>query len=282
MRRIIFTGVLAAVAGVSMLAAQQAPPAQPGQAAQPAQPAGPAPKSPEEAKALQALFSTQDPDAMIKAADEFLATYSDTQFKEHVLTLEAEAYNQKGDWMKAQIAAEDALKVNPKSIRPNMLVGQIIAQHTGERDLDKTEKLAKADKSLNAALESLNGPKPNPTMTDQQWNEAKAFMMAEIHNDLGLVAIDRKNYDGAISEFKEAVAGDPTQGAYEARLASAYQSAGKNNEAIAECDKMLANPQLHPQIRQFVTNVRNVAVKAGGQPATRPGAPPAAPPAEKK
>jgi uncharacterized protein HemY len=157
-----------------------------------------------------------------------------------------------------------------------MMVGEIIAVHTGDRDLDKTEKLASADKHLNTALELLQtSPKPNPQLTDQQWTEAKTFMTAQVHNDLGLVAMARKNWDAAISEFKTALAGDPQQGAYGARLAKAYQSAGKNNESIAECDRMLADPQLHPAIKSFVTAVRGEAVKAGGQPATPPGAPPA-------
>jgi hypothetical protein len=43
------------------------------------------------------------------------------------------------------------------------------------------------------------------------------------------------------------------------RLASAYESAGKHDEAIATVDKVLADPQLHPQIKQVATNIKNVA-----------------------
>jgi hypothetical protein len=49
------------------------------------------------------------------------------------------------------------------------------------------------------------------------------------------------------------------------RLASALQSSGKNDEAIALCDKILAVPNLHAQIKQVVTNIRAAAVKAGGK-----------------
>jgi len=68
----------------------------------------------------------------------------------------------------------------------------------------------------------------------------------------------------AAAEFKTAVDNDP-QGAYMVREASALQSAGKNDEAIALCDKIAADPQAHPQIKQVAQQVRAAAVKAGGK-----------------
>jgi hypothetical protein len=49
------------------------------------------------------------------------------------------------------------------------------------------------------------------------------------------------------------------------RQASALQSAGKNDEAIALCDKVVAIPDVHPQIKQVATQIRAAAVKAGGK-----------------
>jgi hypothetical protein len=48
------------------------------------------------------------------------------------------------------------------------------------------------------------------------------------------------------------------------RLASALQSTGKNDEAIAIVDKLLADPQLHPQIKAVATQVKNAATAAKG------------------
>ena len=110
-------------------------------------------------------------------------------------------------------------------------------------------------------------------LTDEQWEEVKKFTIAEVHSALGVVALDRKNFDEAVKEFGTAYTLDP-QASYGARLASAQQSAGKNDDAIATCDKILADPQLHPQIRQLTQVVRANAVKAKAAGA--------APPAEKK
>jgi tetratricopeptide (TPR) repeat protein len=260
----ILTGILAVAAGISSfgppsLLAQQ-PPAKQGQAQ--GQGMVPGAKSPGESQAIIALVQAQgNADATIKAAEDLLGKYADTTFKETALLAEAEAYRSKNDPDKAQIYGERVVEVNPKSFQATLLLGEILASRTRENDLDKEEKLTKADKYLNSTIDNLKtATKPNPQITDQQWEDGKKWITAQAHNDLGLVALTRKKYDVAITEFKTAADGDP-QPAYSVRLASAYQLAGKNDEAIAICDKLLADPQLHPQIKAVATNVKAAASK---------------------
>jgi len=141
-----------------------------------------------------------------------------------------------------------------------MQLGELIMQHVGENDLDKEEQLSKSEKDFNQALESLD-TRPNTGISDAQWEEAKKFMRAELQNDLGLAAIKRKKYDAAVADFKLAIEGDP-QPAYQVRLAMAYQKTGKNDEALAICDKLLADPQLHPAIKQVAQGVQKMATQA--------------------
>jgi tetratricopeptide (TPR) repeat protein len=284
MKRLILTGMLALSTGI-VLTAQQQPAARPGQpgqpaaapAGQPGQPAapagqpgaapaakGPAPKSEAEAKALQALFNAQtDPDATIKAADDILTNFPDTDYKEAVLGLQINAYRQKRDAPKALVATERLIAANPQSFQGRLIQAELLTEQTGERDLDKEEKLGKAEKNLNEVLELLKtAAKPAPNMSDADWEEGKKFLNAQVHNDFGMIALSRKQFDKAVTEFQTANTTDPEQPAYEARLALALQSAGKNQEAVAICDKMLAKPDLHPQIKTFVTNVKTQAQKA--------------------
>ena len=265
MKRIILTGILAMATGLSSLMAQQAkqqkgqPQQQPGQ---PAEQMVPGAKSAGESKAVIAMFQAQqqqNADAVIKTADELVMNFADSIFKESALLAEAEAYRQKGDLDKATIFNERALDSNAKSFQAMLALGEILATRTRENDLDKEEKLTKADKYLNGTIEALKtAVKPNPQLPDAQWDEIKKFMTAQAHNDLGLVALTRKKYDVAITEFKVAYDGD-AQPAYQVRLASAYQSSGNNQEAITICDKLLADPQLHPQIRQVAQQIKNAA-----------------------
>ena len=269
MKRIILTGILATATGLSSLMAQQAkqqkgqPQGQPQQQqGQPAEQMVPGAKSAGESKAVIAMFQAQqqqNADAVIKTADELVMNFADSIFKESALLAEAEAYRQKGDYDKATIFNERALDSNAKSFQAMLALGEILAQRTRENDLDKEEKLTKADKYLNGTIEALKtAVKPNPQLPDAQWEEIKKFMTAQAHNDLGLVALTRKKYDVAITEFKVAYDGD-AQPAYQVRLASAYQSSGNNQEAIVICDKLLADPQLHPQIRQVAQQIKNAA-----------------------
>jgi tetratricopeptide (TPR) repeat protein len=240
-----------------------------------AQPKPPAPKSKEEGAALMALFGAQsDPDATIKNAEDLLTKYSDTDFKDTALLLEARAYQMKGDQVKAQIYATKTLEVNPHSFQASLMLGELIMGSTHENDLDKEERLTKAEKSFHQAMDDVSAAtKPNPQVTDQQWDEAKKSIMAEAHSGLGLIALSfRKKYDVAITEFKTAGELDP-QPAYEVRLASANQASGKNDEAIAIADKVLAAPNLDPRIKTVAQSVKNDAVKA--KAAAKPPAPPA-------
>jgi len=251
MKKIIVAGLVVCAAGALGLMAQTAD--------------QPKVKSKGEMEAVNAVMTAanqNNPDAVIKAADELVTKYSDTAFKEVALFLEARAYQQKHDNEKAQIYGERALDINPKNYQAELLVGEILAINTRENDLDKEERLAKAEKLLNDSIVNVQAaPKPNPQLTDAQWDEGKKYVAAEAHNDLGLVDLTRKKYDAAITEFRTAQEMDP-QPAYQVRLASALQSAGKNDEAIAICDKLLADPNLHPTIKSVAENVKKTATAA--------------------
>jgi tetratricopeptide (TPR) repeat protein len=267
MKRILLAGILVLATGTSGLMAQGKKGQQQGQQQQPAQQQQqqmvPGAKSPGESQAVIALFQAQqqnNSDAVIKAADELVTKYADSIFKESAFLAEAQAYQMKGDLDKAQIYNERALDVNPKSFQASLALGEMLAQRTRENDLDKEEKLTKADKYLNGTIETLKtAEKPNPQLPDAQWEEAKKYLTARAHNGLGLVALDRKKYEVAITEFKTAAEGDPSEPTFQVRLASAYQMSGNNAEAAAICDKLLADPNLHPQIRAAAQQIKNAA-----------------------
>lgn len=263
MKTIILTGILAAAAGCSALMAQPAQVTQ----SQPAPAQNqPKPKSNPEAQAVNAMIQARSagPDAMIKAAEDLVTKFADTEFKELAYTFEAQAYQQKGDYLKAEFYDEEILKINPKNGDASLQLGELIVNHTGENDLDKEEKLGKAEKLLNQSIENVKAaPKPNPQLTDAQWEGYKKQEIAEAQSDLGRAAMLRKKYDDAVSAYKSASDTDP-QPAYQAYMAQAYQKAGKNDEALAICDKMLSDAQLNPQIKQYVQNVQRAATAAKG------------------
>jgi tetratricopeptide (TPR) repeat protein len=252
MKRTIFAGLIAAVAGAGLMA-QQAQ-----------QHRGPAPKSKGEQDALMALFNSQnDPDATIKNAEDLLSKYKDTDFKDTALMMEAHAYQAKRDDDRAQVFAEKALDANPKNFQASLLLGESTAQHIRENDLNKEEELTKAEKYLNQTIDTLKtAEKPNPQLTDEQWDGFKKQLTAQAESGLGICALDRKKYDDAVADFKSASETDPQEPVYVVRLASAYQQSHKYDEAIAAADKALAMPNLNPQVKQAAMGIKAEATKA--------------------
>jgi tetratricopeptide (TPR) repeat protein len=220
-----------------------------------------------EGEAYNAMVMAQqqnNPDAVIAAAENLLTKYADTQFKDTALSLEAEAYRQKGDWEKSEIFADRALEANPKNFQSALTAGEVLVQHTRDTDLDKDDKLAKANKYLQQAIDNVKvATKPNPQITDAQWSDFQKGIEGQATSDMGLAAMTNKKWEDAIADFKKAGDIDP-QPAYEVRLASAYQASGKYDDAIATCDKVLAAPNLNPRVKQVADTIKAQSTRLKG------------------
>jgi tetratricopeptide (TPR) repeat protein len=277
MKRTILAGILIVAAGGSGMVAQKGN--QKGAPAQTGQQKGPVAKSKAEQDAVMAMINAQNPDQLIAAAENLLTKYADTEFQDTALFLEASAYQRKGDADKAQVYAERALAANPKNFQASLMLAESIAQHTRENDLDKEDRLARAEKYANDTIATLNvAEKPNPQMTDQQWGDIKKDLIAQTHDALGMSAMMRKKYDVAINEFKMSVEGAAQpEPAYRVRLASAYSSAGQYDEAIKLAEKVMSEADIPTQIKQVAQSIRATATVAK-QKAAGGGGPPSAPP----
>ncbi len=238
-------------------------------AAQPAEPQGspiakqPQVKSQKEAQAVMAIVNAQDPDARIKAANDLVNNFADSEFKPLALYFAAVSYQQKNDYNDMVIYAERTLQADPNHYQALLLLAQAIAMRTREFDLDREEKLKTAETDAAKALEILKtAPRPNPTISDAQWEEAKKDLAAQAHEAFAMAAVARNQSDKAIEEFKTAIASsstpDPTT---MVRLAAVYNKAEKYDDAIATLDKVLAAPDLNATVKQVAQNERNRSVQ---------------------
>ena len=239
-----------------------------------AQPKAPQAKSQKEVDALMAIQNATTPDARLAAIDNLLTKFADTEFKVMALNMAAATAQQKGDTDKMIIYAERTLEADPKSYSAMLMLAQAWAGRTKEFDLDKEEKLGKAEKYAKDSLTALQtAEKFRPDITDEQWAAYKKDSIAQAHEALGSVAMTRKKYDVAIAEYKlaldNAASPDP---ATMVRLGAAYSQSGKHDEAIAQLDKVLAIPDAHPQVKQVAQaeKARAVAAKGGAKPAAPP------------
>jgi len=248
MKRTILTGVAIMAAGLFGLAAQT-----------PA-PKDMKPKSSAERKAVMAIQSATDPDATIKASEELVTKFADSDYKEYALQMEASAYKTKGDKDQARVVAERCLQVNPKNFLMQLMIADIITPNIKKFDLDHDKEVAEVTKLYTDAIENAKvAPKPSAAVSDADWANQIKWSIAAAHNGLAMLAQVQDKWDDAVKEYQLAVDGDPDQDAYSARLANVLVAAGKKKEAIEICDKLLAKPNLHPQIKAVVTSIKNQA-----------------------
>lgn len=242
--------------------------------------AQPKPKSQKELDAIMAIQNAADPAARIAAVEDLLTKFADTEFKSFALMVAAASAQQMNDFEKMVIYAERTLEADPKNFQSMLMLAGGIAQRTREHDLDREDKLGRVEKLANQAMEIVKtAPKPNPQITDEQWEGAKQDVIAQAYEALGQAAMVRKKYDVAAQNWKTAVdtAASPDP-ATMVRLANAYNQMGKPDEALAVLTKLDTMPEVHPQIKAAATEQRNNAVKMkGAAGAAKPAAPAAAP-----
>jgi tetratricopeptide (TPR) repeat protein len=231
----------------------------------------PRPKSQKEVDALNAMFSAADPDAKIAASKALITNFADTEFKSLAYTMMALSYQQKNDSDNMITACEQVIQVDPKNFSAKIMIAGALAQRTKEFDLDKEEKLGRAEKLVKEAQEDIKvAPRPRPDITDAQWEGAKKDYTSQTLESLGMIAMARKKNADAIVNFKSAIetASQPDP-ATMVRLAALYNMENKPDDALATIDKVMAMQNLHPAIRQFAQaeKVRATQIKDKAKPA---------------
>ena len=224
MRRIaiIAISLLAALPAFSQTPPAAAPPAAGAPGAAPGEVKGPHPKSPEENAAMVAMFKATDPDGQIKAAEEIMTKYPDTDYKAQVLLIEAQGYHAKKDEPKAIVAGEAALEADPKRYDTLLLLAEIYSRTTKATDLDMETSLTKSDKYAKEAIADLaTAEKPKPDIPDTDWAQLKQGEVQRGWVSLGMSAVLRKKYDDAKTDFDKAhdsLSGSARHALHRARL----------------------------------------------------------------
>jgi tetratricopeptide (TPR) repeat protein len=229
------------------------------------------PKSKGEQKAVQDLLQGQTPDDKIKAADALVTAFPMTDYKPFALEIEAEAYQQKGDNTKAIVYAEQALMADPKWFDADNLLANVIAATTRDTDLDKDDKLAKAEKYAHDSLDTLATIAKPPlwgNLTDDQWTKLKAGSEASAYQALGMIALVRKKNDDAIASFEKGLAASPDP-LLMIRLGRVYMAEKKNDEAITWYDKVINSADAPAQYKTIAQSDKARAVQAKGTSAAK-------------
>ncbi len=230
------------------------------------------PKTPKEVQAIQAVQAAKTPDEQIKAIENVLTNFADTEFKNILLQMAMQIEQQKGDFAQTVFYAERLLDSDPKNVFALDTLASETARHTREFDLDKEEKLAKVDKWAKAAAEAApSAPKPRADIPDAQWDGAKKDMQAQAYEAMGMAASLRKKYDESIADYKQALATSSSPDAATwIRLGQAYLDANKLDEAGDAFDKALSTSNASPQVKSIAQAKKDETAKRKAGAAPKP------------
>ncbi len=214
---------------------------------------GPGPKSSAEQQAIQALLQAQTSDDRIKAADNLITKFPMTDFKSFALEIEGEAYLANKDNAKAIVFGEQALAADPKNVDADNLLANVLAGTTRDTDLDKDQKLAKANKYAHDALDQLNNGEKPWMYAEAAWPKEKAYQISQAYQALGNIALVAKKDDEAIDDFTKGVESAPDP-LLMIRLGRALAAEKKYTEAMSWDDKVIDNAQIPDQYKNFAKN----------------------------
>jgi len=228
MSRMILVGVVASLVAGQVLAQEE-------------QQQGPRARSQKEADALMAFQNATDPDARIQAAEKVLMKFKNTEYKEWLLYNMVASAGEKKDYVQMEVYGDRLLEVNPEHGLLLVDLASVIAGQARPDDLDKSERLAKAEGFAKKALRIVpTMPKPNPQVTDELWLSERQIMMAQIHETLGIVAFMRDDYAGAEESFRKSIATAPRpRGTAYVRLGHALLEQGQYAEAEEASEKAM-------------------------------------------
>lgn len=233
----------------------QAKPAQ-GAAAAPAAapapaPTGPHPKSPEENAAVVAMLKAADPDSQIKAAEDLLAKFPDTDYKASALLVAGQGYSDKKDYPHAISKAEQGLEADPKNYELMLLLAEVTSRGAKSTDLNLPEELATIDKNAKDAIaEIATAAKPKPDLADADWAGIKTQETQRAWVSMGYGALLAKKYDDAKADFAKGTAAgfDPLDALY---IERAYETAKQWDEALAWNAKATGSPNANDTVKRI-------------------------------
>jgi hypothetical protein len=130
------------------------------------------------------------------------------------------------DFEKTVEFGDKVLSIAPNDANTLITLAGLIPERLPTDDAAKTAALAKAEDYANRALTEVgkifNGPKP-AGMSDADWTAQKNTVTAGIHADLGFIALNRQQYDKAVTEYEgNVVKATPKDAIAQFRLGLAY------------------------------------------------------------
>jgi tetratricopeptide (TPR) repeat protein len=193
-----------------------------------------------EALSFHSIQDQAEPDGRLRMVDEFEKKFPASQLLPYVYTVAAKAHQQKGEFDQAVQYGRKSLKLNPDNPFSLVVVALALPEPAMLRGSpnEVKERLLEAQTDASRALTLLDKLSRQATETDDQFQERKGSVASDAHLALGMVEMQREDFEKALAEYKAAISSTtkPTFQNYY-RLAEAYASIGQVPQAIETLQK---------------------------------------------
>ena len=179
-------------------------------------------KSRDEYDAFTAMTTEKDPNKKIALAEAFIQKYPTSDFKSGAYLTEMQVYYQLGKSDQSLDAAKKVLTVDPDNLEALAFLSYVFPFTFKADDPDAAAKLTQADANAHHGLDVLQNFQKPAGATDEQFKQYVDPKRAIFNSTIGFVALQRKDYATAITAFKAAAAGNPSDIYTFYRLGLAY------------------------------------------------------------
>jgi tetratricopeptide (TPR) repeat protein len=232
---------------------------------------GPQWKSREEYDAYTAMANEKDPNKKIALADAFLQKYASSDFKFGAYGIEMQAYQALNEPSKAMSAAKKVLESNPDTgtaLQALALLNYVFPFVFKPTDADATAQLEQAAGYGKQALDELAKLQKPEKVSEDQFSTYVKQQRAIANGAVGFVALQKKDYAGAITAFKSAVEDNPSDvySFYRLGLAYLYSDPPDDSNAIWNLARAvaLAKAASNAQAADFEKFLRQVYINYHG------------------
>jgi tetratricopeptide (TPR) repeat protein len=178
-----------------------------GSAPQAAPTVPPTPQEETDYKAFQAI-PPNDVDKRIPAAEGFLQKYPASQYRPMMYQTLVSGYLAKQEVPKMIDAGEKEIALNPNDTPILGLMGQTLARTLNPKAPDAMAQLTKAETYSKRAIEVTPTLTKPAELTDEQFNNAKNNALEMAYSGLGLVYLQKGQYDQAIPTLEQSLKTD--------------------------------------------------------------------------
>ena len=144
-------------------------------------------------------------DKVVETGEKFEKDFpqADNATKKFVMQRMMTAYQQKNDFAKTVEYGDKLLAIDPKDLPSLLTLSSILPERLPTEEDKKGAQLDKAlDYANRAKAETEALQKPAQGFTDEQWTTEKNKLLATVNSSIGLVHLNKKEYEKASQQYE--------------------------------------------------------------------------------